>query len=67
MKELLIDWNEYQENNTSFGFQFLSPKRTRESCFTFPFNYAGLYKGCSPKDSRTSWTHNMHEFLVILS
>ena len=23
MKELLIDWNEYQENTTSIGFRFI--------------------------------------------
>ena len=32
-KKLLIDWNEIQENTTSIGFQFLRPKRSRESCF----------------------------------
>ena len=33
-KKLLIDWNEYQENTTTIGFKFLSPKLSRESCFT---------------------------------
>ena len=32
-KKLLIDWNEYQENTTSIGFQFHSPKLSIESCF----------------------------------
>ena len=36
MKELLIDWNWYQENTTSIGFQFHSSKLSR--------TYAGLYK-----------------------
>ena len=33
-KKLLIDWNEYQENTASIGFQFDSHKLSWESCFT---------------------------------
>ena len=49
MKELLIDWNEYQENTASIGFQFHSTKLNQESCFTLSFNYAELYKERSTK------------------
>ena len=33
-KKLLIDWNEYQESNTTIGFQFHSRKLRRKICFT---------------------------------
>ena len=33
-KTLLIDWNEYQESNTTIGFQFHSRKLRRKICFT---------------------------------
>ena len=51
MKELLNDCNEYQENTTNIGFQFHSPKLSRESCFTLPVNYDGLYKERSTKEA----------------
>ena len=51
MKELLIDLNEYQENTTSIGLQFHILTLSRESCFTLPFNYAGLQKERSTKEA----------------
>ena len=51
MKEPLIDRNEYQENTTSIGFQFHSPKLSRENCFTLYFNYVELYKERSTKEA----------------
>ena len=47
-KVALIDRNEYQE---SIGFQFHSSKLSRESYVTFRFNYAGLYKDHSTKET----------------
>ena len=48
-KKLLVDWNEYQENTTSIGFQFQSSKRSQESCHALLFNYAELYNERSMK------------------
>ena len=42
-KKLLVDWNEYQENTASIGFQFHSTKLSRESCLALLFNYAEVY------------------------
>ena len=40
-----------QENITSIRFQFHSPKRSRESCFTLRINSAGLYEERSAKEA----------------
>ena len=50
-KKSLIDWNGYQENTLSVGFQFDGLKHSRESCFTFSFKYAGLCKERSTKEA----------------
>ena len=55
MKELPIDWNEYQKNTTGISVQFNSLKLGRDSCFTLPFNYAGLYKERSTKEASDGW------------
>ena len=62
MKEMLIDWNEYQENTASIGFRFHGTKLSRESCFALLFNYAELYKERSTKKSTaTSNAENLKE------
>ena len=34
-KKLLIDWNKYQQNTTSTGFQFYSPKHVEKAVLYF--------------------------------
>ena len=55
MKELLVDWTEYEENTASIDFQFYNPKHSQESCFTLPYSYAGLYKECSTKEATANF------------
>ena len=48
-KKLLVDWNEYQENTASIGFQFHGTKLSQESCLALLFDYAELYNERSTK------------------
>ena len=51
MKKTTIDWNKYQENTASIGFQFDRPKLNRESCFTHSLNYGRLCTELSTKQA----------------
>ena len=50
-KKLLIDWNKYQENTASIGFQVDRPKLNRESFFTHSINYGRLCTELSTKQA----------------
>ena len=45
----MVDWNEYEENTASIGFEFHSTKLSQEICLALLFNYAELYNERSTK------------------